>query len=149
MQNIEKYKKYVQEDKYDLNNKKHNSYHRKFSMISPKISYSKSSNSYTFATIPKMNSFYTTSNDYFTEEPTEKPTRQINYDTTMVPTNIQLEPLTKCPTVLNSTTYIPTTNLTIHNSENIIENKSYNIVIIAFSVFSFFLFLYIIYFYKY
>jgi hypothetical protein len=58
MQNAEKYKKYVQEHKYILSNKKQNSYNSDYSLIYPKLSYSQSSNMYTLATMQKINSMY-------------------------------------------------------------------------------------------
>ena len=152
MQNAEKYKKYVEEHKYIFNNKKQFSYNNDYSLIYPKLSYSQTSNAYTFATMPKLNSMYVKNSNYFTEkptehpreEPTEEPTEKIEYIVTNNPTKF----ITKCPSVLNSTTPIPTINLKITNYKSDVENNN-NTIIIIFSILSFVLFFISIYFYKY
>jgi hypothetical protein len=141
MQNAEEYKKYVEEHKYIFSNKKQFSYNRDYSLIYPKLSYSQSSNMYTYATMQKINSMYVKNSNYLIEENTEEPTEQIQHIPTNIPTNSRLEFVTKCPTTLNSTMPMPSINLTINNYKSNTENNS-NILIITFSIFSFFYFLF-------
>jgi hypothetical protein len=142
MQGIKNYKKYVEEHKDDFKHKNLFSRHRDFSLVSPKIS---------DLEIRNFDSMYTKSYTYFTEEPTEKPSGKNNYDTPISQTKPPAEIYTKCPSSVNSTTYIPTINFTIRNfaSTNNNNNNNYIILITTFSLFSFFIFLFTIYFYKY
>ena len=152
MQTLEKYKKYVDEHNDDFNNKKQISYSREYSLIFQKLSYSQTSNMYTFATMPKVNSMYIRNSKYFMEQTSEEPTEQIEYivtsPPTSLPTNRPLEIVTKCPSSINST-YMPTNNLSTNNVKSNIENNNYNILVITFSILSFFLFFIMIYVYKY
>jgi len=150
MQNMEKYKKYVEEHKDDFNNKKQFSYDRDYPLFFQKLSYSQTSNAYTFATMPNFYS-YIRNSIYFTEVPTEdrteEPTERIQYIVTNPPTYRPLEIVTKCPSSINST-HMPTNNFSNNNIKSNIKNNNYNILVITFSIFSFFLFFIMIYFYK-
>ena len=117
IKNYQNYKKYVEEHTDDFKHKKLFSRHRDFSLVSPKISHLE---------IRNFDSMYTKSYTYFTEEPTEKPSGKNNYNTPISQTNPPAEIYTKCPSSLNSTTYIPTINFTLRNSDSTNNNNNNN-----------------------
>ena len=77
-------------------------------------------------------------NSYYTSEPTEYMTPKLP---TYIPTNLHI---TKVPTIINSTIYVPTIHYEINNGNDLII-----ILSVTCSTLFFCLFLFTIYFYKY
>jgi len=140
--NMSKYKDFVEEYKVSYkisDSKKHFSY---------PIVNTKTSNTYTYASFSNVNSRYDLKKDnYYTAEPTEKKSES---PTTLTPSIQTNSPTTyiyytsSCPSIKNSTTFIPT----IKNENNYINNNDLIIALtIPFSVVFSVSVLFIIYYY--
>jgi hypothetical protein len=146
---MSKYKDFVEE--YNLSYKfSHNKKHFSYPIVN-----TKTSNTYTYASFSNVNSRYDLKKDnYYTAEPTEKisespttltPSMQTNSPTTYIYYT------TKCPSITNFTSFMPTLKIVNNNINNNINNNNDLIIAltIPFSAIFLTLILFIVYYYKF